>query len=62
MTKHIALKFTATLLLGASALGVFAGSASAQTREHVLLARQVGIVAHTHTGAEYVDTWDKSDG
>ena len=62
MTKRLALEFTATLLLGATALGGFAGSASAQTREHVLLARQVRVVAHVPTGAEYVDSWTNSDG
>jgi hypothetical protein len=45
MTTSIAAKSMSALVLAGVAVGTLAGSASAQTREHILLARQVGVVA-----------------
>ena len=45
MTKRTAIKSLSALVFAGVALGGFSGTASAQTREHILLARQVGVVA-----------------
>lgn len=53
MTRSI-IQATASLALAATALAGVGGTAHAQTREHVLLARQVGVpaVAQGHAGAD----------
>jgi hypothetical protein len=45
MTTSFAVKSLSALLFAGVAVGSLAGTASAQTREHILLARQVGVVA-----------------
>ena len=45
MTTTFAIKSLSALLFAGVAVGSLAGTASAQTREHILLARQVGVVA-----------------
>jgi hypothetical protein len=45
MTTHTALKSLSALLVAGVAVGGLTGTAHAQTREHILLARQVGVVA-----------------
>jgi hypothetical protein len=45
MTTSFATKSLSALLFAGVAVGALAGNASAQTREHILLARQVGVVA-----------------
>ena len=62
MTTHTAIKSLSALLVAGVALGGLAGTASAQTREHILLARQVGVVADSPedtSTAKVVLRWEK---
>ena len=45
MSTNFLTKSLSALVLAGAASGFLAGAASAQTREHILLARQVGYVA-----------------
>lgn len=47
MTRTRTARFLATVAVGATAFAAFQGTASAQTREHVLLARQTQVPATT---------------
>ena len=62
MTTRIATTSLSALLFVGVAVGGLAGTASAQTREHVLLARQVGVVADSPedtSTAKVVVRWEK---
>jgi hypothetical protein len=62
MTTSIAIKSLSALLFAGVAVGGLAGTASAQTREHILLARQVGVVDDSPEAsdtAKVVVRWEK---
>ena len=61
MTKSIATKSLSALLFAGIAVSGLAGTASAQTREHILLARQVGLATPEDDGgtAIVVLRWEK---
>jgi hypothetical protein len=62
MTSSIATKSLSALVFAGVAVGGLAGTASAQTREHILLARQVGVVADSPEATDttkVVVRWEK---
>ena len=62
MTTNIIAKSLSALVLAGVAVGGLAGTASAQTCEHVLLARQVGVIADAPedtSTARVVLRWEK---
>lgn len=60
MTKSFATKSLSALLFVGIAVSGLAGTASAQTREHVLLARQVGLATPEDDGTAIIALrWEK---
>jgi len=61
MTNAFARKSLAALALGAGLFTAFGGDAYAQTREHILLARQTGVITQPTaepTAGGDADCWD----
>lgn len=63
MSTTFVTKSLSALLFAGVAVGSLAGTASAQTREHILLARQVGVVVDapedTADTAKVTVRWEK---